>query len=232
MVKLSAGEKKRQHILQICKKLFYRNGYAATTYDDICKAADIPPGTITYHFNGKIGIASAIESEYEPQNKIYIEKMCANRGYSKTLLMGIELFHMWKRLYEDANLRRFFNDISHERIASTDARDAIRYFYQCVIDDLGVEGIDDAELELIVGAQIGMSDIMIIRLNENVENYTYTDIAHFTIRFFLRQLGVPDSTSQEIIEQAEAIFETLPIDNRYYRDFAYDEQYLTVLPPE
>ena len=26
------------------------------------------------------------------------------------------------------------------------------------------------------------------------------------------------------------VFETLPIDNRYYRNFAYNERYLTVLP--
>lgn len=232
VVKLSAGEKKRLHILGVCKKLFYENGYANTTYEDICKAADIPPGTITYHFGNKLGIAAAILSEYEPQNKIYIEKMCANRNYSKTQLMAIELFHMWNRLFEDENLRRFLSDISHERIATTEARSAIEYFYECVMDDLGITGIDDLELNFIVSAQIGMSDIMIVRLSENPEAFTYRDVARFSIRFFLRQLGVHDDESTRIIDEAEAVFETLPIDNRYYRDFAYDEKYLTIVDPE
>lgn len=230
MVKLSAGQKKRLHILQVCKKLFYDNGYANTTYDDICKAADIPPGSITYHFNGKLGIAATIENEYEPQNKIYIEKMCANRDYSKTLLMGIENFHMWKRNFEDANLRRFLNEMSHERVVSREAFDTLRYFYDLVIEDLGITGIDDMELGFIVASQIGMSDSMLMRMNENLDAFTYRDAAHFAIRFFLRQLGVPDSKSAEVIEESEAIFETLPIDNRYYREFAYDEAYLSVLP--
>ena len=76
MVKLKAGEKKKNLIIDVCKKLFYRKGYANTTYDDICKKADIPPGSITYHFRGKRDIAAVIDAEYEAQNKIYIEKMC------------------------------------------------------------------------------------------------------------------------------------------------------------
>ena len=72
MVRLSAGEKKKRLIIGVCKKLFYRNGYVGTTYDDICREADIPPGTITYHFGGKAGIATTIEVEYEAQNKQYI----------------------------------------------------------------------------------------------------------------------------------------------------------------
>ena len=89
MVRLSAGEKKKRLIIGVCKKLFYRNGYVGTTYEDICREADIPPGTITYHFDGKAGIATAIEVEYEAQNKIYIEKMCGDL-FSKTQLAVIE----------------------------------------------------------------------------------------------------------------------------------------------
>lgn len=36
MVRLSAGEKKKRLIIGVCKKLFYRNGYVGTTYEDIC----------------------------------------------------------------------------------------------------------------------------------------------------------------------------------------------------
>ena len=43
---------------------------------------------------------------------------------------------------------------------------------------------------------------------------------------------MPDEESAAIIEEGEALFNTLPIDNRYYRAFAYDEKYLTVLPAE
>ena len=232
MAKLSVGEKKRQHILHVCKKLFYQNGYANTTYEDICKAANIPPGTITYHFDGKRGIGVAIQDEYEPQNKIYIEKMCANQDYSKTLLMAIENFHMWRRTFEDDKLLRFLHDMSGERVPTTAAYEAVRYFYQCVIDDLKIPQPSDKELDLIISAQIGMSDMLLHAIVLDRERYTYQEYSRFAIRFFLRQLGVPDARSSKIIAEGEAVFETLPIDNRYYRNFAYNERYLKVLPPE
>lgn len=228
MVKRKAGEKKRDLIIDVCKKLFYEKGYNNTTYNDICEAADIPPGTITYHFDSKRGIASAIEDEYEPQNKIYIEQMCANRSYSKVLLMAIENFHMWKRDLEDANLRNFLLDVSRERVPSEAAFRAVKYFYQCVIEELGLE-ISDRELRLIVPSQIGMSDAVLVEISRDLAQFSYQDAAHFSIRFFLRQLGVADSESEKIIAEAYDIFKELPIDNRYYRNFAYDKKYLTVL---
>ena len=225
MVKLKAGEKKKNLIIDVCKKLFYRKGYANTTYDDICKKADIPPGSITYHFRGKRDIAAVIDAEYEAQNKIYIEKMCG-KAYDKTTLMAIENFHMWKRNFEDDNLRRFLLDISTERLPSFSALDTVKYYYQCVIDDQGIEGIDDRELNLLVPAQLGMSDALLLATANDPDEYTWEDAAEFGIRFFLRQLGMHEDKIKGIIQEGKTIFDTLPIDNRYYIDFAYDDKYV------
>jgi len=161
---------------------------------------------------------------------MYIEKMCENRSYSKTQLMAIEIFHLWSHYFEDANLLRFVSDLSAENIPQKSVFEPIRFFYQCVIDDLGITGIEENEMKFIVGSQIGMSDMMFTLVRDEIDTLTYQEVARFAIRFFLRQLGVPDNHSAEIIADGEAIFDTLPIDNRYYRDFAYDEKYLTVLP--
>lgn len=228
MVKQKAGEKKRKLIIDVCKKLFYNNGYNNTTYNDICAAADIPPGTITYHFDNKRGIAGVIEDEYEAQNKIYIERMCVNKGYTKTQLMAIENFHMWKRDLEDAKLRNFLLDVSAERVPSEAAFRAVKYFYQCVIDDRGID-ISERELQLVISAQIGMSDAVLSMLARDLSAFSYEEAGHFSIRFFLRQLGVPDAESEEIIADGLDLFKQLPIDNRYYRNFAYNEKYLPVL---
>lgn len=224
MVKLSAGEKKKKLVLDTCKKLFYRNGYESTTYEDICEAADIPPGTITYHFGGKRDIAVEIENEYERENKTYIEKLCGDR-YNLTQMMVIENFHMWKRIFEDEHIRRFLLDMSANRIITPQAIDTLTYFYRCVMEDQGIE-IPDKELELIVSTQIGMSDGIIHAIAESEHSYTYDEVARFGIRFFMRQLGMDDERIEELIEEGKAIFDGLPIDNRYYVDFAYDDEYV------
>lgn len=227
MVKMSAGEKKKKLILDTCKKLFYRNGYENTTYEDICKAADIPPGTITYHFGSKRELAAIIDAEYERENKTYIEKMCGDR-YSKTELMVIENYHMWKRIYEDENIRRFLLDLSADKLPNASSIDAIRYFYQCVMDDQGID-IDEKELALIVSTQIGMSDGVLNAMEHSDFDYTYEESAEFGIRFFMRQLGMDDETIKKLIKRGKEIFDTLPIDNRYYVDFAYGDKYVPKL---
>lgn len=229
MVQQRAGEKKKQLIIDVCKKLFYQKGYNSTTYEDICRAADIPPGTIAYHFDGKRGIAAAIDAEYERQNKIYIEKICGDR-YSKTDLMVIENFHMWKRIFEDEHLRRFLLDLSADKLPNASSIDAVRYFYECVMDDQSIKGIDDRELELISAAQIGMSDGLLNALAHSDYEYTYEYMAEFGIRFFMRQIGMSNEIIECYIKRGKRLFDQLPIDNRYYRDFAYDDRYVTPLP--
>lgn len=226
MVRLSAGEKKKRLIVSVCKKLFYRNGYVGTTYDDICQEADIPPGTITYHFGGKAGIATAIEVEYEAQNKQYIEKMCGDL-FTKTQLAVVENFHMWKRIYEDDNIRRFLCEITSERIPSKSVHDVVEYYYRCVMDDQEVSRIGQNELDLIVAAQLGLSDALVSRVSIEQEKFSYEEVAHFATRFFLRQIGMSDEKIEACIADGKAIFDRLPIDNRYYVDFQYDERYVT-----
>lgn len=224
MVRLSAGEKKKKLIVDTCKKLFYRQGYLNTTYDDICREADIPPGTITYHFNGKRDIAAVIDSEYEAQNKIYIEKVCGD-AYTKTQLMVVENFHMWKRNVENHNLRRFLLDISSDRLPNLSALDVVKYYYRCVIEDRGITTIDGRELGLIAATQLGMSDAL-LHVVSLEDDYTWEEAAVFGIRFFLRQIGISDEEIAQLTAEGREIFDLLPIDNRYYKDFAYNDNYV------
>lgn len=225
MVRMKAGEKKKKLIIDVCKKLFYRKGYANTTYDDICKKADIPPGSITYHFSGKRDIAAIIDAEYEAQNKIYIEKICGD-AFDKTTLMVIENYHMWKRNFEDESLRRFLLDISTERLPSYSALETVKYYYQCVIDDQGIDGIDDRMLNLIASVQLGMSDALLMATSVDLDEYTWVETAEFGIRFFMRQIGMDDETIATYMQKGKSIFDTLSIDNRYYVDFAYNDKYV------
>ena len=226
MVKLSAGEKKKKLIIDTCKVLFYQKGYANTTYEDICEAADIPPGTITYHFGGKRDIATVIDAEYERENKTYIEKVCGDR-YNLTQMMVIENFHMWKRIFEVPEIRRFLLDLSSERVPDISTVETLAYFYRCVIEDRSITGISDKELALIVGAQIGMCDGILHAVERSGFEYTYEEAARFGIRFFMRQLGMHDDVIEGLIADGKQLFDQLPIDNRYYENFAYNDKYVT-----
>ncbi|USG63762.1 TetR/AcrR family transcriptional regulator [Brevibacillus ruminantium] len=47
------GEKTKQHIAEKATELFALKGYAATSIEDICKAADASKGSLYYHFTNK-----------------------------------------------------------------------------------------------------------------------------------------------------------------------------------
>ncbi len=74
-----------------------------------------------------------------------------------------------------------------------------------------------------------MSDSLIHAIEDSEYDYTYEEAAEFGIRFFLRQLGLDDETISNLTAEGKAIFDRLPIDNRYYEDFAYDDRYVHAL---
>jgi AcrR family transcriptional regulator len=47
------GEKTKQHIAEKATELFAQKGYAATSIEDICLAADASKGSLYYHFKNK-----------------------------------------------------------------------------------------------------------------------------------------------------------------------------------
>ena len=142
--------------------------------------------------------------------------------------MVIENFHLWSHIFEDDNLRRFLLEISGERLPLSSSNDVVKYFYRCVMKELGID-IPDKELNLIVPAQIGMSDGILHAIDKSDYEYSYEEVARFAIRFFLRQLGVNDRAIEKLTEEGKRLFDRLPIDNRYYVDFAYDDRYVTTL---
>src|SRR6266849_6959669 len=51
---------RRQQIITGAERLLARNGWAATTFADICKEAGISNGVLTYHFKDKDEILLAV----------------------------------------------------------------------------------------------------------------------------------------------------------------------------
>lgn len=55
------GQETKDNILQTCRQLFYEKGYTKTSYNDICKTANINRGVIHYHFKTKRKIAASVD---------------------------------------------------------------------------------------------------------------------------------------------------------------------------
>ena len=102
----------KERIFEACKELFCEKGYLGTTYTDICKLAQVHPGTITHHFTSKKNIANII---FDDIIKVFYQR-CAELFPGEDDLQQVMIasgMHQ-KLLFNDAVYRRFSSEYSSE----------------------------------------------------------------------------------------------------------------------
>ena len=221
MVKVRAGDKKKALILQTCKKLFYEKGYNATTYEDICRAADVPPGSITYHFTNKKNIAAIIHTEYELKVKTMMNIL--TKGiYDVRTMSALELINWWDRYFNNPELRRFITEITDDGIPRISAYDSMEYFYSILIKEYKLN-IDEKRFKFIIATHIGLISEILLMVSKDLSKYTPVEIADYVIENSFKFLNIDYETIENVIKEASSIYEELKIDNRYFEYFEYDE---------
>jgi len=224
MVKMRAGERKKALILDTCKKLFYEKGYCATTYEDICKAADVPPGSITYHFTSKKNIAAIIHSEYELKVKTMMSFLTKGK-YDIRIMTALELINWWDRFFNDPNLRKFIMEITNEGIPRYSSSEDIEYFFTLHIKEFNLN-ISEKKLKFMTAAHIGLVSELLFTANENLSDYTVYEFADYVIENDFKALNIDYPTINEVLIKAHQIYDQLKISNSYFKYFSYDENLL------
>ena len=104
----SVGDETKESILKTSRRLFYEKGVAATSYDDICKGAQINRGLIPYHFKGKNNIAGIIFNELIG---------CFNVAISNKLQTDNKNIHhvvlMFREAKNNENFCRFYSEVEN-----------------------------------------------------------------------------------------------------------------------
>lgn len=223
MVRYSAGEKKKRLILDACRKLFYQKGYTNTTYADICAEADIPQGSISYHFEGKQELGSIVRYELERETETYIRQLCGD-VHNEDVLSAVQIFHFWQRFFDDKQLRRFVVEVHPVIVPDDRAWAAVSRLFVRTIERRNIE-IDNAKFNFIVCAQIGLSEKLFSLVAQNIEEYSFYEVACFEISFFFRMLEFSDREIRKLIEEGWKVFKKLPIDPRHYENFQYTDYF-------
>ena len=71
------GTKTKQRILDAAQHAVLRRGFAATSIDDIQKAAGISRGTFFYHYPSKDDLARALLERYAEQDRVLVDAFMA-----------------------------------------------------------------------------------------------------------------------------------------------------------
>lgn len=224
MVRRASGDKKKDLIISVSKSLFYEKGYASTTFEDISNLADIPASSIAYHFSSKRNLAAVIQEEFQRQNKVYMEKLIGD-GYSNTVKMALEIMNMWKKYFENGHLRRFMLELDAEHELVNYCFDVVKRLFRYVAEEHAIE-FEGSESDFATVTQIGTTQELLVLISNRPAQYSCREVARYSVSTFCKLLGLSPELTKELIEFAEEVFPRLPIDNRYFESFAYNDKFV------
>lgn len=208
----------KNKILNTCKNLFYEKGYKDTTYIDICKEANVSPGTITYFFGSKKIIAIDIYSEFliaikEMTKKYLIEK---NNEYNLRVATALEQIIFTNLIYVNEHYKRFYYDICVDGLLLESYINKMDLFYKLHSDEYNL-GLDESQLRLL---QVTTTSISLGVTKKWLEGFlgdlSTESYSNYKIRIMYYLMGVPSDEIDKILEKAYEIFAELiisPIDS-------------------
>lgn len=218
MVKVKAGERTKQLIIDTCKPLFYHNGIDKTTFGMICSQADIAPGSISYHFSGKMDIATSIADEFSAQLEGTIEKYIPLSGLEHWVDVYVVVKARWYVILRDPNLRRYYKEIYNNETYSHSVLATLQMHRPFVNRELTGTG-----LTLIAATVVGQDSMLFDLAEQHPDIYTFQLISNHVLFTFFRLLDLDKSVMERAMKEGELLFQKVKdhLDFAFFKEFSY-----------
>ncbi len=218
MVKVKAGERKKQLIIQTCKKLFYQYGYTNTTYDMICDLADIAPGSITYHFSSKKDIAALIANEFDMKLREYVSGFVTEEEIGHWPFTSVMIWFRWYLFLNDPNIRRFFAEIYSDYSHLVHMVDLFRLHQQ-----FGMKPRDESDLFLLASTFIGQDRLILNMLEADPKRFSLEQIVYHCEYSLYKLTDLESELTETSIRKGKEVFLSLEdrIELGYFCNFRY-----------
>ena len=162
----------RERILDVCKQLFREKGYKQTTYAEICRIANVHPGTITYHFGNKKNLASLLFQKILADfNNAALELFPKEDDLQRKLIAnGMH----YKLVFADSAYRRFSMEYS------ADTASAFNYEQYIQINNnaynLTRKYVDEQRANFLFMAFAGMDIYLDRYVADNIDDLEYEQV--------------------------------------------------------
>jgi len=218
MVKVKAGERKKQLIIDTCKKLFYQNGYNNTTYEMICDLADIAPGSITYHFSSKRDIASIIANENDLKLREYLSAFVREEDVGHWVFTSAIIWLRWYLFLNDSNLRRFFAEVYIDSDHLSYMLDLFRTHQR-----FGMRPREESDLYLLASTFIGQDRLILNMLEAEPERFSLEQIVHHCEATLYKMTDLDPQLAEAASQRGAELFHSLEssIDLSFFREFRH-----------
>lgn len=202
------GQTTKNKILECSKNLFYEKGYTDTSFTEICKQADVNPGSIIYHFNGgKSGIAKYLYNSLLQQHQQNAKSFFPNE--SEITLMIISLCLHQYLLFNDAHYRKFSSEFTASCInefSIEEYEDTIPIVYEFI-----ARKMDPLRAKFYFSAIAGMDSRIEPFIDKHIHELTFTQSIHYVCEIYL--WFVDTKEREEMIDYALERFQELSITN-------------------
>lgn len=173
MERYKNGSETRALIIRTCQELFYEKGFSATTYSDICVAAHVNRGLISYYFGSKETLKSIVfQAETDKLCRQIAELQPTPNSFEETFLFS---YLYWYKFFSDAKYRRFFSE-SFQIQNNFDVYGVEQYYLCSSISELSPEA--ELNLALFSNLQAMLSGYVCAHIGR----FDYKQVAEFEIR--------------------------------------------------
>ena len=189
------GARTRRHIVETAKKLFYDKGYSETAVIEICRAAEVKPGTMTYYFKTKYDLVKELyESVYRKCYEFVEDKLGRQAGsLEKNTIVA---FVYYQAVCADENTRRFHLEILKKSRVTDFISKVSLPVARSIFDELKA-GFSEKEAGYVELAWNGISREMFIDYLTGPEGREVQDVVN-TIYIFRARLLTADENAMKV----------------------------------
>lgn len=202
------GEQTKRRIFKESRKLFYKKGFADTTYDDISNAAKINRALIPYHFKSKQTLGYAVYARILSDFNDAFYNTVHSEECPPDLMNVLHTFSFYQ-LFDNEKLLRF----AYEIISSEKTNDPFPMFEKEQIAGIGskASNFTDAELNALANINSGMEKEIIRMLYESGETVDISVLVRMELNMMMGYAGYSKKKQEELIDIAAELSTQLSV---------------------
>lgn len=205
------GQTTKNKILECSKNLFYEKGYTDTSFTEICKQADVNPGSIIYHFNGgKSGIAKYIYNEMMQKHQDYAAEFFPNEDEIILMILSLSIHQFL--FFSDSKYRRFSYEYSSSSLTELSIEE-----YKSIIPSVYhyvTKTMEPLRANFYFSAIAGMDSRIEPFIAKHINELSFSQAVHYICEIYLWFLDAKERN--EMIHHALELIEELEISNNEF----------------
>lgn len=195
----TVGEQTKRKILEESKKLFYANGFTATTYDDICKAIAANRALIPYHYKNKQLLGQAVYMELIDTTYAKLDATLDITQFSSDFISVLHLITYYQ-LLKITPFTRFLYELQQAQEFSK----AIAASEQILLAGLGDKfaKLTKEQWRLLVPVAVGMKRSMTELFYEQPDAVSVEETAKAHLTMLMGYAGYSKKKIDELVDAA------------------------------